>query len=428
MKQTITYCGWLLIGLFLCGSPFAFAQDSVPSAAELELMKGYPPPADKRVDATNWLLSPFNRWSYQNIRRVLPTAPLNNGIGPAVPWPTDLRNLDELLVEESVSLTSLMETYLTDAIVVIHRGELVYERYWNGMTPQSPHWLASVSKSVIGTAAAVLVDRGTLDRNVLVKQIIPELAESGFGDATVGQVLDMSAGTAWDESMEAFLDPESPARKYAAAAGTWQTPGVESEGVASFLPTIEKEREHGKSFVYNSPQTDLGGWIVSRVTGKSVERNVSDEFWSALGAESPAYYLLDSAGQAWPTGGLSVSARDLARFGQLMLNEGQWNGRRIFPATVVTDIRNNGDAEAFAKGSHADLYPTGSYRNFWWVKGNADGVYMAKGVFGQYIYINPAKQTVIVRFASEKVSADRDRMKRVESAFDVIANHLESGK
>ena len=428
MKHTLSYSLWILAGLFLCGSSFARAQDSVPSAAELELMKGFPPPEDKRVDATNWLVSPFNRWSYQNVRRVLPTSPLSNGEGPVVPWPTNLQNLDTLSVEGSVSLPSLMETYLTDAIVVIHRGQLVYERYWNGMTPQSPHWMASTSKSVIGTAAAVLVDRGALDRDALVKDILPELAESGFGEATVGQILDMSAGTAWDESMEELVNPDSPARKYATASGTWRVKGVESDGVYAFLPTIKKEREHGDSFVYNSPQTDVAGWLVGRVTGKSVERNVSDEFWSFLGAESPAYYLLDSTGQAWTTGGLSIAARDLARFGQLMLNEGQWNGRRIFPSTVVTDIRNNGDTKAFAKGSHADLYPKGAYRNFWWIKGNDDGVFMAKGIFGQYVYINPAKQTVIVRFASEKVSADRERMKRVESAIDVIANHLEKGK
>ena len=406
----------------------SLAQEAAPTAAELELMKGFPPPEDKRVDATNWTLPPYNRWGFQNVRRFHATAPLALGTGEAVPWTIEPQNLDALSVEDSVTLKRLLEEYLTDAIVVIHRGQLVYERYWNGMTPQSPHWLASVSKSVIGTAASVLVDRGVLDRNSTVKDIIPELAESGFGDATIGQLLDMTAGTTWDESMEELLNPDSPARQYGVASGSWKIKGLESDGVFAFLPTIEKERELGASFLYNSPQVDVLGWIVARVTGKPVERIVSDELWSSLAAESPAYYFLDTAGYAWATGGLSISARDLARFGQLMLNEGQWNGRRIFPTTVVTDIRFNGDVKAFANGSHADLYPGGAYRNFWWVKNNADGVYMAKGVFGQYIYINPAKETVIVRFASEKVSADRKRMKRVEAAFDAIATHLDRSK
>jgi CubicO group peptidase (beta-lactamase class C family) len=303
----------------------------------------------------------------------------------------------------------------------------VYERYWNGMTPKSSHWLASTSKSVIGTAAAILLDRGALKREALVKDYVPELAKSGFGDATVGQILDMTAGTTWDESMEELRRLDSPARQYGAASGSWKIKGVEAEGVFAFLPSIEKEREHGKSFVYNSPQTDVLGWILTRATGKPVEQIVSDEFWSSLGTESSAYYFLDTAGYAWATGGLSISARDLARFGQLMLNEGQIHGHRVFPATVVSDIQSNGSVKAFAAGSHADVYPGGAYRNFWWIKNNADGVYMAKGIYGQYIYVNPAKKTVIVRFASEKVSADRDRMKRVEAAFDAVAAHLKGG-
>jgi CubicO group peptidase (beta-lactamase class C family) len=134
--------------------------------------------------------------------------------------------------------------------------------------------------------------------------------------------------------------------------------------------------------------------------------------------------MLDTAGFAWATGGLSTTARDLARFGLLMLQEGQINDRRVFPVTVVTDIRRNGDTQAFAKGSHADLYPDGAYRNYWWIKNDDDGAYLAKGIYGQYIYINPANNVVIVRFASEKISADRERMIRVEAAFKAIARQL----
>jgi len=402
------------------------------TAAEIGLMKGFPAAADKRVDATNWTMFPYNRWGFQNVRRFHPTAALDNGNGAARPWDMAPQDLDALQVElaggKSGSLRGLMEDYFTDALVVIHKGRLVYERYWNGMTPTSPHWLASTSKSVIGTAAAVLVDRGVLDRDSLVKDHVPELADSGFGEATVGQILDMTAGTAWDESMDELRNPDSAARQYGAASGSWKIVGVESEGVFPFLPTLKQDREHGASFVYNSPQTDVLGWILTRVTAKPVERIVSDEFWSSLGAESQAYYFLDTAGYAWATGGLSITARDLARFGLLMLNEGQINGRRVFPPTVVSDIKTGGSVKAFAAGSHADVYPGGAYRNFWWIKNNADKAYLAKGIYGQYIYVNPAKETVIIRFASEKVSADRERMKRVEAAFQAISDHLNQGE
>jgi len=124
-----------------------------------------------------------------------------------------LKDLDNLKIKtpdmKTFEVSHLMEIYNTDALVVIHDGRLVYERYWNGMTPTTPHWLASTSKSVVGTAAAILVNRGVLDRQKQIKDYIPELAKSGFGDATLDQLLDMTAGTAWDESMDELVNPES---------------------------------------------------------------------------------------------------------------------------------------------------------------------------------------------------------------------------
>lgn len=408
-----------------------YAELIEPTASELGLMKGFPPPIDKVVDATNWTLPPYNRWGFQNVNRFQPTGHLDNGPSERqAPWLLNKKNLDHLEIStpdgETMSLRALMEMYLTDALVVIHDGKLIYERYWNGMTPQSQHWMASTSKSIIGTAAAILIDRGIISREDPVTKYLPELSSSGFNGTTVDQLLDMTAGTAWDESMDELQNPDSFARQYGAASGSWKIRGVDSNGVWAFLPSIEAERKHGESFAYNTPLVDVMGWILARATGKTLEQTVSDEFWSSLGAESPAYYLLDTAGNAWATGGMSATARDLARFGLLMLQEGQIHGYRVFPQTVARDIMKNGDKQVFATGSHADLYPNGSYRNYWWIKNDEDRAYLAKGIFGQYIYVNPAKRTVIVRFASEKTSADRTRMLRVEHAFKKIATYLDA--
>jgi CubicO group peptidase (beta-lactamase class C family) len=207
-----------------------WAQELEPTASELRLMQGFPPPQDKFVDATNWTIYPFNRWGFQNVQRFQPTAFLNNGLDNSVPWQMNLQNLDQLRIKTPDKMTfevrNLMEVYNTDALVVVQSGRLVYERYWNGMTPTTPHWLASTSKSVVGTAAAILVDRGVLDRERKIKDYIQELAKSGFGDATLDQLLDMTAGTAWDESMDELINPESFARQYGAAAGSWKIKGV----------------------------------------------------------------------------------------------------------------------------------------------------------------------------------------------------------
>lgn len=416
----------LAAALVICVLPLASAE--TPTAADLGLMDGFNPADDKLVDSTNWIEYPLNRWGFQNIRRILPTAKLANNPANVIPFDEDRQNLDQVNVDlgngKSSSVSEIMEAWQTDSLVVLHNGKLVYERYANGMTPLQPHWLASVSKSYIGTFAAMLVERGVLDRDGLVSSYVPELADSGFADATVGQILDMTAGTAWDESPEAFADPDSPARQYGAASGSIVIPGVRGVGVAGFLPSIEQERPHGDIFVYNSPQVDVMGWILENVTGRSLVENINAEIWSKLGTECDASYILDARGVPWATGGISACARDIARFGQMMLNGGHFGGQRIVPDSIVKKIRSLGDADAFARGPRASTYPEGAYRDYWWITNNPDGAYLAKGVFGQLIYINPRARVVIARHASEKEASNAQRTVEVETAFQAIADHL----
>ena len=408
------------------GSVTVFAEE--PSASELGLMRGFAPSKETFVDATNWTIYPFNRWGFQNVRRFHPTAALPNDPRAVIPLETASQNLDQLPVElpggETRAVRAIMESWQTDAIVVLHEGKLVYERYWNGMSPTQPHWIASVSKSFIGTYAAMLVDRGVLDQERTIESYVPELAESGFKGATIRQLLDMTAGTAWDESPEQLADAKSPARLYGAASGIWMIPGVRSTGVAGFLPTIGSSRAHGESFVYNSPQVDVLGWAVTNVTKKPLDRSVGEEIWAKLGTECEGYYFLDGGGAPSATGGMVICARDMARFGQMILNGGHFGGRQIVPDSVITKIQTLGDKAAFAKGSHADVYPNGAYRDFWWLTNDDDGAFMAKGIFGQYIYVNPRRQVVIARQASEKLSADKRRFAEVETAFKTIAARL----
>ncbi|MCG8579924.1 MAG: beta-lactamase family protein [Bacteroidales bacterium] len=419
-KLLLTVGAGLLINMSL------MAQ-AAPTSADLGLMKGFPAPEDKRVDAGNWILYPYNTWAFKNVQRLLPTTNIDNGSLEAIPFDKKINNLDDIEVNiagEKLTVKNILETHHTDGIVVLHKGDLVYERFWNDMTATTPHWMASTSKSITGTLAAIYIERGVLDENALVKDIIPELATSGWGNATVRELLDMSVGTDWDESMSAIVNEQSFARQYAAAANSLQIKGYDGSGVMAFLPNIEKGRKHGESFLYNSPATDVMGWILNRITGNNLEHNVSIELWQYLGAMGQSNYLLDGAGIAWPTGGMSSGLYDLAKFGLLIQQEGMINGKRVFSSAIVKDIIENGNKEQFAKSPHADLYPNGHYRNFWWVKGDEDNSFMAKGIYGQYIYINPAKETVIVRFASEKESASQLRMKQVEAAFQQISDYL----
>lgn len=170
--------------------PKANAQD--PTAADLKLMQGFNPPKGKFVDATNWVQYPLNRWAFQNVRRFMPTAPPYRNLNTVTPFVENRQNLDGVKVKlsetEARTFKQIMDAWQTDSIVVLHNGELVYERYWNGMTATKPHGLFSVSKSYLGTLAAMLVERGDLDRDRTIASYVPELADSGYAEATVGEI------------------------------------------------------------------------------------------------------------------------------------------------------------------------------------------------------------------------------------------------
>ena len=392
---------------------------------DLGIMQGFPTPADKQVKNTNWVWYPFNRWSFQNVSKVLPTATVNSA--ETITWEhTEGKDFTNLEVTrstgETATIKAVLDSHNTDAFVVVHKGKIEQEAYFNGMTESSQHWLASMTKSFTGLAAEILISQGVIDREKRVEEYVSELKDTAIGSATVQQVLDMTAGTAWDESMDALMNEKSFARQYGNACGTWPM-GGESNGVFGILPKIEMEREHGKTFVYNSPLSDAMGWVLSAATGKRFEDLMAELFWNELGAESHTYMMADTNTFAWTTGGLNMSARDAARFGQVMANRGEFLGKQIFP-TSVTESIEQGDTAPFAGSAYDERIPGGAYSSFFWLTNDEDGSYMAKGMFGQYIYINPTKDVVVVRLASPEVSSKPEFDIDMLKVFSKISNSL----
>lgn len=186
---------------------------------------------------------------------------------------------------------------------------------------------------------------------------------------------------------------------------------------------MEKQGEHGVAFGYKTPNADALGWIISRATGVSVAQLLSDKIWSRIGMEQDAYYQVDELGIPFAGGGLSASLRDMARFGELIRNKGQWNGEQIFPSTAVDDIEKGGSKDAFAKSGHPEL-PGWSYRNMWWITENSHGAFAARGVHGQTIYIDPKAEMVLVRFASHPIAGNSANDPTSLPAYAAVAEYL----
>src|SRR5690606_28446125 len=134
-----------------------------------------------------------------------------------------------------------------------------------------------------------------------------------------------------------------------------------------FLQTLQKEGEHDQAFAYKTANAEMLAWIVRRASGKSLAQLLSDRIWSRIGAEQDGYFMVDRIGTESGGGGLNITLRDLARFGEMMRNHGRAaNGQQVLPKAVIEDIRRGGDPAKFAKAGFATL-PGWSYRNMWWV-------------------------------------------------------------
>jgi CubicO group peptidase (beta-lactamase class C family) len=411
-------------------APPAFASAADTDPVKLGWMAGYPPPPDKQVryDDGSHYRFPQWRWSFSHWRELMPSAEVSRGTGPVAPLTRAERNdLDAVTFTPlggSTKLTwadSLAANY-TDGIVVLHRGRIVYERYFGALAAERPHIAFSVTKSVIGTLAAMLVAEGKLEASAPVSRYLPELAASGFAHATVDQVLDMT--TALDFS-ENYVGGSDSFLSFARAAGVFQRPAgyAGPSSIMQFLPTLARKGTHGEAFTYRSPNTEVLGWLIARVTGKRPEVVLQERIWSRLGAEADAFIALDPSGAAVASGGFNCRLRDLARFGEMIRLQGRYNGQQIVPAAVIADIRRGGSPEAFVPAGYKTL-PGWSYRKQWWISHDDHGAFMARGIHGQAIYIDPKAEMVIARFASHPLAGNMNLDPTSLPAYRAVADHL----
>jgi CubicO group peptidase (beta-lactamase class C family) len=350
------------------------------------------------VSKPNWDRPPQNRWSFRHIREILPTVEVWRGRGPVREFPRTELPLDDLLVSPSSSLAGhLTETY-TDGFLVIKTGNIVYERYFGGMTERCLHLSQSVAKSFIGMLTGIVAGKGLLDLSKPIADHVPELAQTGWNGASVQQVLDMTSGVRFSE---AYTDPFSDIGQTDVASG-WKpvTEGSDlnfnwpSHVWEQILGLHDVTRPHGTAFEYRSIETDVLAFCLERVTGKRLAQLLSEEVWQKMGAEESGCFTVDPAGYALADGGFNACLRDYGRFGQLILE----GGRGIIPSSWIEATRN-GNHDMFG-GSYGETLPGGAYHNQFWIEEAKSRAIMARGVFGQWIYINWDYDMVIVKLSS----------------------------
>ena len=372
------------------------------------LMSGFPPAEKDRVTLANWREPVFNRWAFRHVRELVPNAPILHDPAtvsslPAASWTPEILGMSA--GEPGLTLAGLLSATESDGFIVLQDGETLCEWYDDAGGADELHIVFSVSKSITAILAGVLVGEGRLDPDAPVVDILPEAAGSAYGDCSVRHVLDMTVGIDFEES---YLDRSGNFVRYREATN-WNplSDPQNPPDLRSFILSLQRDgNAHGEKFHYVSPNSDLLGWIVERVSGRRFHELFSEKIWQPMGAEAEGYITVDRLGAPRAAGGICIRLRDLARFGEMVRNGGAANGRQVVPEAWIADIRKGGDRTAWDLGDLADFLPGGSYRNKWYMIGRGSEAFCAIGIHGQWIYIDPVARLTVVRSASQALPID----------------------
>jgi CubicO group peptidase (beta-lactamase class C family) len=304
--------------------------------------------------------------------------------------------------EKSTSADEFITRRATTALLVLKNDQITYENYFLGTQPTDKRISWSMAKSFVSILFGMQVDEGKIDIEKNVDFYLPEMKGSGYENVKVEHVLQMSSGVKWDENYQDFNSDINKMGRVLAIGGSLDEMTTELAG----------ESEPGKEFHYVSMDTHVIGMIVRRVSGKSLALLLQENIWQKLGMESNADWIVDSKGAAFALGGLNVTTRDYARFGSLLLNNGQWQGEQLVSqdwikaaTTAKTD---------YLKSTKDKL---GYGYQIWLPTLAEEGEFFCVGVYGQYIYVNQKENVVIVKNSADKLFQDELNSKQETMAF-----------
>lgn len=389
-------------------------------------MTGFPVSSENRLPIEDWDRPPWNRWAFQHVREFLPTAEVWRGSGEVWQLPQQPVDLDDLHFRDhagaKMSLAAFLESQYTDGLLVIHRGKIAHEGYYNEMQPRSLHLSQSVAKSVTACVTGILVERGLLDPQAKITEYLPELDATAYRGATLRDLLNMSSGVHYVEDYEA---PDSDIAATDIASG-WKParPGFDAPACIwdQILTLTKTACPHGEKFNYRSIETDVIAHCMERVTETRLAELISRELWQPLGCEESANFTVDRAGYALACGGLNASLRDYGRVGLMLACNGVGNNRQIVPASWISDTCSS---EANMQDEERKrAFPNGGYRNQFWLRDVDTRVIMARGVFGQLIYIDPERELVVVILSTWPEFTSIERSITALGLIDAIADGL----
>lgn len=330
----------------------------------------------------------FAVWGVHTIHdyKTHPTRLVENGDQPQ-PWLFDSSYNKKEIPKD---LMTIIDSNDTHAFLVLQNGKLVYEKYWDGYDTSRLSGSFSAAKSIISLLIGIALDEGKIKSlDEPVANYIPHFKTNGLDKIRIKDLLTMSSGTNYNEGDKGYFSLN--------AYGYY---GDDEEYMVSMM---EKKEDPGVYWQYRSGDTQVLGLIVEKVFSETISDLVSERFMKSMGAESDAVWLLDGSKKhekAFCC--FNAVARDYARFGQLVLNKGKWNDKQIVSEKYINEATT---PASYLKDRYEDDHPVDFYGYQYWMV-NHSGVHAIaqNGLFGQYVYIIPEKNAVIVRLGESKVT------------------------
>ena len=347
--------------------------------------------------------------NFMHMNKVFPSTPIKSSDTPHI-FETGAFELPEFyeMNGEQHDLLDALDYFKSDGLIVLHEGTLIYENYWQGNSKDQPHISWSVAKSFLSALIGIAHHEGLIeDLNDPITKYLKDFDGTGYANVPIIDILQMSSGIIFNED---YADYNSDINKFARAL-------AQGTSMRDFAKALKNGKQPGTFNHYVSIDTQMLAMLLEEVTGQPVAKNLEDKIWTKIGMEHDAYYMVDDTGAAWALGGLNATLRDYAKFGQLYLNNGQWNNDQIVPEDWVH--ASHKPVGAHLQPGENDLSSsTWGYGYQWWVPGFPSTDYLAAGIYNQYIYIDPITNVVIAKTSSNyKFNQERQYSKDAHVAM-----------
>ncbi|CAM5342198.1 6-aminohexanoate-dimer hydrolase OS=Afipia felis OX=1035 GN=nylB PE=4 SV=1 [Afipia felis] len=363
----------------------------------------------------NGLLTPdLTANTLRNVDRLFPTRTIVPSAHPKPfqPAAKQLKQVKFTVGDKTYDLFDFLAVNRVSGLLILKDGKVAYETYQLGNTPSTRWTSMSIAKSITSTLiGAALKDGYIKSLDEPVTKYVPRLKDSAYEGVSIRDVLMMSSGVKWNET---YTDPNSDRRHLLVAQESQRR-----NAAMDVMAKLSRAVEPGTKFNYSTGETQVAGEILHGAIKRPLAQYLSEKIWKPYGMEAPAKWWLDSPGGLEIAGsGLSATLRDFARFGQFYLDGGMAGGKQVLPDGWMQEA----STPKILKGGT----PL-NYGYMWWIalsnQARANKAFMARGIFGQFVYIDPTEH-VVIAMTSAASKPQNLQLLTPQAFFDAVVKEL----